>query len=403
MVKSKPRILLLTFYYPPDLAAGSFRAVALAEALLARTAGSVDIDVITSLPNRYHTFTLDAPTLEENGPIRIQRIKIPPHQSKMLDQAQAYTHFWRGASALAAQQEYDLVFATSSRLMTATLGASIARRQKAALYLDIRDIFVDTMNEVLPGAGAAALKPFYTFQERWTISKANHVNLVSAGFLPYFQSRYPDQSFSCFTNGIDEEFSSPAPRTERTGRTRDGKTRIVYAGNMGEGQGLHLIVPQLARALGERAVFRLIGGGGRRVHLQAALEEQGVTNVELLEPIRRSDLLREYANADILFLHLNDYDAFKKVLPSKIFEYAATGKPIWAGVAGYAADFLHDEVTNSAVFPPCDADAALHALAGLRLEDSERPEFERKFSRKAIMQRMAADVLAHLPAGNGQH
>jgi len=32
-------------------------------------------------------------------------------------------------------------------------------------------------------------------------------------------------------------------------------------------------------------------------------------------------------DADVLFLHLNAYKAFEKVLPSKIFEYAATGRP----------------------------------------------------------------------------
>ena len=48
-------------------------------------------------------------------------------------------------------------------------------------------------------------------------------------------------------------------------------------------------------------------------------------------------------STDVLFLHLNDYSAFRKVIPSKIFEYAATGKPIVAGVSGYAAEFLRHE------------------------------------------------------------
>ena len=38
--------------------------------------------------------------------------------------------------------------------MTAALGAWIARRKRARLYLDIRDIFVDTIGDMLPSAFA---------------------------------------------------------------------------------------------------------------------------------------------------------------------------------------------------------------------------------------------------------
>ena len=45
------------------------------------------------------------------------------------------------------------------------------------------------------------------------------------------------------------------------------------------------------------------------------------------------------------------------MLPSKIFEYAATGKPILAGVSGYAAEFLNDQVEGVEIFSPCDVKA----------------------------------------------
>ena len=52
------------------------------------------------------------------------------------------------------------------------------------------------------------------------------------------------------------------------------------------------------------------------------------------------ELIKKYQEADILFLHLNNYKAFLKVLPSKIFEYSATHKPICAGVSGHSKEFL---------------------------------------------------------------
>jgi glycosyltransferase involved in cell wall biosynthesis len=110
--------------------------------------------------------------------------------------------------------------------------------------------------------------------------------------------------------------------------------------------------------------------------------------------VERKALIATYRDADVLFLHLNDLDAFEKVLPSKIFEYAALGKPIWAGVRGHAADFLTREVENAAVFPPCDVEAAVAALDRLRLAATPRAAFVAKYSREAICRQMAAEILA---------
>jgi glycosyltransferase involved in cell wall biosynthesis len=140
-----------------------------------------------------------------------------------------------------------------------------------------------------------------------------------------------------------------------------------------------------------RARFVIIGDGGRRHALQEALA--GLDNVELRAPVPRDALIEAYRAADVLLLHLNDYPAFRKVLPSKLFEYAAVGKPILAGVAGYAAEFIDKEIDNAAVFPPCDAAAAEAALAKLRLCITPRRAFVEKYTRARIMAAMADDIL----------
>lgn len=385
------RLLILSLYYPPDLSACAFRTTALVEALRAHAPG-LAIDVVTSMPSRYQSFSAPAPETEADGLLTIRRLALPAHRGDMRSQAASYAHFAWKAAAVAADRRYDLVFATSSRLMTATLGAWVAHRSGSPLYLDIRDLFVDTMNEVLSPRVAPVMRPLLSAVERWTMRKASKVNLVSPGFESYFERRYPGIPLSFFTNGIDDDFVQ-SPESGLPG-TSDRPVTIVYAGNMGDGQGLHLIVPALASELSSRARFRLIGDGSRRAQLAEALQRAGVTNVEIFPPMARTELLAEYQAADVLFLHLNDYDAFKRVLPSKIFEYAAVGKPIWAGVGGFAADFIGSEVSNAAVFPPCDAAAGLLALKALDLRTAPREEFVRKYARRDIMRRMASEVAA---------
>lgn len=386
------KLLVLSFYYQPDLSAGSFRTTALVKALLDKLPADAHIELITTLPNRYSSFSSEAPELEEHPRLTIRRIALPAHKSGMVDQAKAFLVYAKQVRNIARGKHYDLVYATSSRLMTATLGAVIARSKKIPLYLDIRDIFVDTIKDVLSGKMVRFIKPILSLLERFTIKSARKVNLVSAGFLPYFKARYPDQDYSLFTNGIDDEFLNLS--VVNTENNQNRILDVVYAGNIGEGQGLHNIIPQMAKRLEGRLRFKVIGDGGRLTSLKDAINASKCNNVDLLNPVKRDELINIYQSADILFLHLNDYDAFRKVLPSKLFEYAALGKPIWAGIAGYAAEFVTEHIENASVFAPCNVDAAVEALQRLEISMTPRAAFIDRFSRANIMRDMAADVIS---------
>ena len=392
------RLLILSFYYTPDLSAGSFRTAALVKALRERAPPGTRIELVTTLPNRYGSFSADAPRTESSAELEIRRIALPAHHSDMRGQSRAFVAYARGALAAVAGRDYDLVFATSSRLMTAALGAWVARRKRAWLYLDIRDIFVDTIAQVLPALAAPLARALLAPLESWTIRHADRVNLVSPGFEPYFRRRYGERSFAAFTNGIDEEFLAACPEPQRSHQA--GPATVVYAGNIGDGQGLHQILPQLAIALRGRARFVVIGDGGRRPALSEALARAGVDNVEWRAPLPRGELIRAYREADVLLLHLGRQEAFERVLPSKVFEYAALGKPVLAGVAGYAARFIREQIDNSAVFPPCNALAAVKAFESLRLTDSPRPAFVAQYRRARIAAAMADDVLALARSGS---
>lgn len=386
------KILVLSFYFRPDLSAGSFRTTALVRALT-ELAPEAEIKVVTTLPNRYQSFVIDAPEYEVVDGVTITRIAIPLHKSGMLDQSKAFLQFARVVFKIVRNDRYDLVYATSSRLMTAVLGAWISWRKSYPLYLDIRDIFVDVVKDTLPRHIARPSRFFFSVLERWAVVRATSVNLVSGGFRDYFVSRYPRQRFTFFTNGIDNEFLTVAPTAMLPCKTTS-PLNVLYAGNLGEGQGLHTILPELARRSVGRIHFTVYGDGGRKSLLLDRLSELKITNVEVKPPIPRAQLLEVYRAADLLFLHLGNHDAFTKVLPSKIFEYAAMGKPIWAGIPGFSAEFVRNEIENVGVFPPGDVDAAIQALDRLVIQDMPRAGFVAKYSRDAICRAMAEDILA---------
>ena len=129
--------------------------------LMAQLPEDTHIDVITTQPNRYSSYHIDAPERGELPKLTIHRVNLPEHKSGMIDQMRAYTTYVKYVLKLTRNKDYQLVYGTSGRLMTAVLSAFVARNKNAPLYLDIRDIFVDTMADMFPKPVAAPFKMFF--------------------------------------------------------------------------------------------------------------------------------------------------------------------------------------------------------------------------------------------------
>ncbi len=381
------RILVLSFYYQPDLCAGSFRTTAFVKALKSHLSDDDSIDILTTMPNRYKSFRRGAETVERDGNVTVTRIQLPCHKSGFVDQACAFSRYMIEVIRNVRGKKYDVVFATSSRLFTAFLGALVAKVKHAKLYLDLRDIFTDTMYSLLPARFSIIVLPFFKLIEKFTVKSANRINLVSEGFRDYFQQVAPTQKYSFFTNGIDQEFVGQS--FEKS--TNESVKIITYAGNIGQGQGLEQVVPDMAEYLGDAFKICIIGDGGMRAILENELVRRKIRNVEIFDPVGRVELMEYYRQSDYLFLHLNDCDAFKKVLPSKIFEYAATGKPMIAGVNGYARDFIKDNIEGAMVFNPCDVVDFSNSFVNWSYDYFQRDGFVSKYRRDYIMYQMALD------------
>ncbi|QKF66500.1 glycosyltransferase, family 1 [Arcobacter venerupis] len=383
------RILVLSFYYAPDLCAGSFRTTAFVEELKKQINPNDKIEIITAMPNRYGSFSEDAKEfekLEEN--INITRIDLGTHKSGFVDQSKLFLKFaWQVMKVVKKREKYDLIYATSSRLMTAFLGSLIANKQKAKLYLDIRDIFTDTLESVFAKSKLRYVIPIFRKIEKYTINSATHINLVSKGFEKYFKNINNKIAYSFYTNGIDDVFLEYSFIQDK----KNEKIIITYAGNIGEGQGLEKIISAMAKKLGEEYEIHIIGDGGRKKALIKNLKD--IENVKLFTPVNRTKLLEIYKNSDILFLHLNDYEAFKKVLPSKLFEYATTNKFIIAGVSGYAKEFIEENISDAFTFEPCNANDFYEKFKKVEtITNVNRISFVEKFKRENIMNKMAKEV-----------
>ena len=139
------------------------------------------------MPNRYSTYSAECAKSEKVGNLNIERIFLPIHKSGFVDQVNAFRHYYYSVQKIITNKKYDLVFASSSRLFTAYLGYRIAKKNRVPLYLDIRDIFTDTLNDVLSNKVVKiGLLPVLRKIEKKVFKYATHINLISAGFKSYF-------------------------------------------------------------------------------------------------------------------------------------------------------------------------------------------------------------------------
>jgi len=390
------KIVFFTFYYPPDLCAGSFRAIALVQSLSKKMKENDELHIITTHPNRYENHREKADNIQKNGNITVHRFSVPSHKSEMFSQARSFASYALASYKLVNTLNPDFLIGTTSRLMTGVLTGISGRKLKCKYFIDLRDIFSETISDLFSQKSkllSFVFKKTFSLLELWLFRKAVGVNVVSEGFPEYFQTKGLDTSnWSFFPNGVDKEFVN-LPIIENKS-SKNIKT-IMYAGNIGSGQGLEMVLPAVAKRMGSDYHFLVIGGGGASSNLISTIKNNNVNNIEILPPVKRDKLIEYYANVDILFLHLNNIPTFRRVLPSKIFEYVAIRKPIVAGLTGYSAKFMIDNVPYASIFDSGDIDGCVNAILKAENEDIKDKSidiFVEKYSREKIMNSMAEHI-----------
>jgi glycosyltransferase involved in cell wall biosynthesis len=117
---------------------------------------------------------------------------------------------------------------------------------------------------------------------------------------------------------------------------RDRRVSILYAGNLGPSQNLIAILKGLQKSVAawDHLEVSIVGDG-----LQwSALKAGEVERLHVQGRVDRGEVAALYDRADAFLLHLADLAVYRHTVPSKIFEYAAYGRPIICGVQGEARE-----------------------------------------------------------------
>ena len=372
-------ILIISYYFPPDLGAGAFRIGALSD-LLHQDSSVKNVKVLCAKPNRYKG--LSEIQRKSSKRYSIKTFWIPSHSNSFLSQSFSYSFFFFQAFiySIFIRKKF-IVLGTSSRFFTMFLSYLIALIRREKLIIDLRDIFSEALESNFTQKNSVISRYFLRILYAIESLCLNYASLrvqVSPRFESYYRNSVKKEWLNCM-NGIDEEFLDIKPISTR----KSGATRVLYAGNIGIAQSLSKVIPRAALKL-LNFEFIIIGDGTDRKSLEREILQLGVKNVLLKRPIKRDDLIIEYLKADILLLHLNDIEAYKRVIPSKIFEFASFNKPICAGISGFAKEFVEENITNGYIFKQNSPADLINTLSDINLDSKniKYDQFILTYSRK---------------------
>ncbi|TVQ94992.1 MAG: glycosyltransferase WbuB [Deltaproteobacteria bacterium] len=398
------RILVVAAHFPPDLGALATRVHDLGRAWVAL---GHEVHVLCGLPS--HPTGVVPPRWrgrlysdEVVDGIFVHRTWIyPTPNAGRVRRSLAYASF--AASVLAIGQrrveDPDVVIATSPQFLAAVSGALLSRGRRVPLVLEIRDLWPRSIWEV--GAMSRhhpAIKVLEQL-ERWLYRQADEIVVVSEAFRAEIANHLPGvqaQDLPVITNGVrlerfDPKLDGGAVRA-RLGLPRD-KPLALYAGTHGLAHGLSTVIQAARRA--PEVHWAFVGEGACKEALR--VEADGAPNITFHPGVGAEGMPEIYAMADLCLVPLRDLEVFRTVLPSKMFEIWAMGRPLVLGVAGEAAR-LAERSGASVVVPPEDPVALAQAVCALSHNEPRRQAMgeagrafvEAHFDRRQLALRYAA-------------
>ena len=184
------------------------------------------------------------------------------------------------------------------------------------------------------------LYKFLKHIELYMYKKATSIIVNSPAFIEHIQ-KYSNKRIDIITNGLDDFIYQYFLEEKSQNTQKDKKIRIVYAGNLGIAQDVKILT-EIQEDISKNFEFYLIGNGSQKGEIEKELKEKNIQNILVYSSKERKELLEFYRQADAFFVHLKDIPMFKKTIPSKVFEYVATKKPVIYGLNGVAKEIMEE-------------------------------------------------------------
>ncbi len=393
------RILYVSHYFPPEMGAPAGRVAGLSRQWV--RAGH-HVDVLTGFP--HHPTGIVPPEYrrafrrgflrEDFHGVAVHRCWIFPaaNRGKLL-RSLNYASFLVSAALHGSLRlsRPDVVVATSPQLLCAAAGAILARRFRAPLVMEVRDLWPESLVAVRASSHRSPLVFTLETLARRLYRSADHlVTVTDAQRRAIISGGIPESCVTVVPNGVDAEFLEAG---ELSPASPGAFFTATYIGTLGMAHHLETLLEAAALLRGDSQFrFRLVGEGARRSALEARARELRLSNVQFTGERPRGEVPGWISSSHACLVLLRKSEVFRTVVPSKMMEVMAVGRPIVLGVEGEARELL-DLAGAGVAIPPEDPAALAAALRALRDDPAHcraLGENGRRFVRKEFQRSVLA-------------
>ncbi|WP_040769316.1 glycosyltransferase family 4 protein, partial [Novipirellula maiorica] len=338
---SRPKICILTQYFPPEMGAPQARLSELGERLIDL---GWEVEVLTALPNYptgkvFEEFDSQQPHVHQVGRIRTVRVPLYTAKQGFIKRIRCYFSFVRGAKRFGPKlcQRPDLLFVESPPLFISYAAKYLAKRWNCPFVFNVSDLWPESairMGVVKPGFATKMAERL----ELATYRRATAITGQSDEIIASVQARCPEVRTQVITNGVDPSRFGPGHADDEARQLLGAEPGpiFIFAGLLGLAQGLNQIL-DLAKSLEDSTPgrFVLVGDGPAREDLEKRIQRESIDRVKIVPAQPRERIPALLACADVAIISLGM--TIPGAVPSKIYEAMASSLPILLNADGEPA------------------------------------------------------------------
>lgn len=289
----------------------------------------------------------------------------------------------------------DLIYASSTPLTVAVVGAALAARWRCPWIFEVRDLWPDFPVQMGALQNPLLCRALYAL-EHVLYRRATRVVAASPEMAAHVRRvTDPGKVFSV-AYGTDFEIlrhaqSEAGPALNASLKPPTEQQVILYAGSFGRANDLPTLVEAARLLQGRRALrFVFAGRGHHRPLLERAARR--LPNVCLLGPLPYPESLALFQRADLSLVPFLDRPVLRTNAPSKFFDSLAAGTPVIVTNPGWTKGFV--ERHQCGWYAPPEQPGVLARCIEAALHDEGRRHTAARNARRAA--RVHFDRAVHM-------
>lgn len=355
------KILIISQYFYPE----NFRINDLALELKKR---GHDITVLTGLPNYPRGEYFDGYKRNQNcdeiwHEIPIYRCNLRARKTGSLNLIRNYISFVFQANKKIKElndEVFDIIYVFEVSPITVALPAiKFKKKKKIPIVINIQDLWPENIIAVTRINNIFVIS-IINVMVRYIYIHCDLILAASKSFVPNIQ-KY-------LKKNIDKvkfwpQFAVVHKEEKKVQLFNANDFNIVFTGNIGEAQGLDIVVEAAKKLKDTKIKWQLIGDGRNVQQLRQKVKEYQLEDIVIFHGRKPEKEIPQYlANANAALLILKPDPVFEMTLPAKLQTYMACGVPIVGCVSGEVkkvieiagAGFVSTEVSVNGLIEVCN-------------------------------------------------